>query len=56
MADGELAPDEINVIKKIASMVMVTDTEVEDIIAIYKAEQSIKAARIQLTYPNGSPY
>ena len=55
-ADGELADGELDVIKRIASMVNVSSSEVDDIIAVYRAEQAIKDTRLQITYPNGSPY
>ena len=55
-ADGKLADGEINVIKEIAAMVNVSTSEVDDIIAIYRAEQAVKETRLQITYPNGSPY
>ena len=55
-SDGALVEGEVNVIKEIAQMVNVSSTEVDDIISIYHAEQSIKATRLQITYPGGSPY
>ena len=35
-------------------MVNVSTSEVDDIIAIYRAEQAVKETRLQITYPNGS--
>ncbi|MDC1369385.1 hypothetical protein N8301_02175 [Cyclobacteriaceae bacterium] len=55
-ADGDLAVGEVEVIKNIAKMLNISASEVDDIISIYHAEEAIKATRLQITYPNGSPY
>jgi ethanolamine utilization microcompartment shell protein EutL len=54
--DGDLAVGEVEVIKNIAKMLNISASEVDDIISIYYAEEAIKATRLQITYPNGSPY
>ena len=54
--DGDLAVGEVEVIKNIAKMLNISASEVDDIISIYHAEEAIKATRLQITYPNGSPY
>ena len=55
-ADGELAKGEIDVIKNIAGMINVSERDVDDIISIYHAEAALKTTRLQITYPDGSPF
>ena len=55
-SDGDLSPGEVDVIKRIAGMINLSDRDVDDIISIYFSEAAIKATRLQITYPDGSPF
>merc|ERR1711865_508888 len=56
MGDGDLAEDELNCIKGLGSQIEVTNDQVNDIVAVYKAELAVKNLRLKITYPGGAPF
>jgi len=54
--DGDLAALEVDAIKALAALVGVEEGTVNDIVAIHRAEQAVKTARLQITYPLGAPF
>jgi uncharacterized membrane protein YebE (DUF533 family) len=54
-ADGEVAPQELAAIKKMAVRLGLPETLVDEFKAVYDEEQKLRAKRIALVFPGGFP-